>query len=271
MHATVIAKRSPTMIAAMVILGVSAGCYKVSTQQDAKQGQAAQQPQQSPQSQLPQTATQGQQPQQSSRSLTGRQPQQNPQTQPPASSSASGIAASAAASSSTVTLRAGTALQITLDQSLASDKSHSGDGFRATLVRAIELGGKMVLPKRARILGKVTQARASGRLETPALLVITLTAIEVDGANYDISTSSVSREGQSHKKRNTIAIGGGAAAGSVIGALAGGGKGAAIGAGAGAAAGTAGAAATGKQDIVLTAETILTFTLKRPLVINVRN
>jgi hypothetical protein len=282
MSATVTAKRWPIVIAAMVMLWISVGCYKLSPQPSDKQGQTAQQSQQASPGGQPQTGTpgqqstqtqpgpQGQQPQQVSQAPQGQPSQVSPQTPQPASSGASGVAASAATSTSTVTLRAGTALQVTLDQSLASNKSHSGDGFRGSLARAIEVGGIVVFPKRARLLGKVTQVRASGRLETPALLVITLTSIELDGVSYDISTSSVTREGQSHKKRDVIAIGGGAAAGSVIGALAGGGKGAAIGAGAGAAAGTAGAAATGKQDIVLAAETILTFTLKKPLVISVK-
>jgi hypothetical protein len=41
--------------------------------------------------------------------------------------------------------------------------------------------------------------------------------------------------------------------------------GALIGAGAGAAAGTGAAAATGKQDVKLPAETVMVFTLQRPL------
>ena len=54
-------------------------------------------------------------------------------------------------------------------------------------------------------------------------------------------------------------------AGALIGGLAGGGKGAAIGAAAGAGAGTAGTAFTGNKDIVLPAESLLSFKLTRPL------
>ena len=74
--------------------------------------------------------------------------------------------------------------------------------------------------------------------------------------------AGMSDEGKSHKGRNTKAIGGGAAAGAIIGALAGGGKGAAIGAGAGAAVGTGGAAATGKKNVTFPVETILDFTVR---------
>ena len=60
-------------------------------------------------------------------------------------------------------------------------------------------------------------------------------------------------------------IGGGAGLGALIGGLAGGGKGAAIGAVAGAGAGTAGTVFTGNKDVVLPAESALSFRLNQPL------
>jgi hypothetical protein len=62
--------------------------------------------------------------------------------------------------------------------------------------------------------------------------------------------------------------GGGTALGAIIGGLAGGGKGAAIGAAAGAGAGTGGAAFTGNKEIVLPAESALSFRLTSPLEVN---
>jgi len=56
--------------------------------------------------------------------------------------------------------------------------------------------------------------------------------------------------------------------GAAIGALAGGGSGALIGAGAGAAAGLGGAALTGKKDIVVPAETMLSFVLRDDVVVH---
>lgn len=67
-------------------------------------------------------------------------------------------------------------------------------------------------------------------------------------------------QGKSHTKGKAEKIGGGAAAGALIGGLAGGGKGAGIGAVAGGAAGTGVAAYTGKEEAVVHAESALTFT-----------
>ncbi|HEX5433211.1 MAG TPA: hypothetical protein VFY05_03150, partial [Candidatus Angelobacter sp.] len=80
-----------------------------------------------------------------------------------------------------------------------------------------------------------------------------------------ISTRAWSEKGKSQKKRDAVAIGGGAGLGALIGAVAGKGKGAAIGAAVGAGAGTAGAALTGQKQIVLKAETPLRFVLNQPL------
>jgi hypothetical protein len=59
--------------------------------------------------------------------------------------------------------------------------------------------------------------------------------------------------------------GGGAALGGIVGALAGGGKGAAIGLAAGGGAGVGGAALTGNKEIVLAAESNVTFELSKRL------
>lgn len=166
--------------------------------------------------------------------------------------------------SSEVELPAGTELQVRLQQSVGSSSSSVGEKFEATLHAPVVLENKVVVPKGTALHGHVTRAVASGHLKTPARLSITLDSLQWEGKSYPIATTTVSRAAKSHKNRNLALIGGGSGAGALIGGLAGGGTGALIGAGAGAAAGTAGAYATGKKDVVLPAESLLTFKLQAP-------
>jgi hypothetical protein len=144
------------------------------------------------------------------------------------------------------------------------------DNFSATVAAPVNVNGKTVIPAGARVRGRVVDARESGRLSGVARLRLELAAVEVGGSWYDLHSSAITRSGDSHKNRNIGFIGGGTAAGATIGAIAGGGKGAAIGAASGAAAGTATAAATGKKDIVIPAESSLSFKLTQPATINVK-
>jgi hypothetical protein len=170
-----------------------------------------------------------------------------------------------------VTLPQGTALRVTLDHALASDKNRPGDRFEATLAEAVTADGQTVIPKDATVRGRVIDAQESGRLQTPARLRLALEEVRVNGRSYQLSSSTVAFSGKSHKNRNIGYIGGGAGAGAAIGAIAGGGKGAAIGSAAGAGAGTAAAAATGKQDIHLAPETRLSSRLTEPLTVRVKS
>ncbi len=169
-----------------------------------------------------------------------------------------------------ITVPAGTMIHVTLDQSLSSDKNRSGDDFDASVSSPLVIDGKTVIPKGARVHGRVVEARESGRLAHVAHLRLALRSVEVSGKTYDLETSAVSRVGSNHNKRNLELIGGGSALGAVIGGVAGGGKGALIGAAAGAGAGTATAAATGKKEITIPAETPLTFKLAQPVTIQAK-
>ncbi len=150
---------------------------------------------------------------------------------------------------------AGTEIAIRLGQTISSASAKSGETFAATLAHDLVVGGKRFGRKGDPVQGRVSEAKASGRLSAPGVLKLTL--VSVNG--HPVDPGLVSREGGSHKGRNMKSAAGGGALGAIIGGLAGGGKGAAIGAGAGAAAGTAGAAATGKKDVEYKAETVLRF------------
>jgi len=165
------------------------------------------------------------------------------------------------------TVPAGTAIEINLDQAVSSKDAKVGQTILGDVAREIRINDLVLIPKGSQAKLHVSAVQASGRLSTPAELYLKLDTLVVNGNTYSVTTSSVGQKAGSKAKRDTVAIGGGTAAGAVIGALAGGGKGAAIGAAVGAGAGTAGAAATGKKDISYPAETKLTFRLTSGLII----
>jgi hypothetical protein len=160
---------------------------------------------------------------------------------------------------------AGTTLTVRLGESVGSKISSPGQSFSATLVSPVTVDGNTVIPAGASARGTVVDAKPLGRFKGGAILELRLNSISVNGTEQRIKTSAVTRTLKGKGKRTAVMAGGGTALGAIIGGLAGGGKGAAIGAAAGAGAGTGGAAFTGNKEIVLPAESALSFRLTSPL------
>jgi uncharacterized membrane protein len=158
------------------------------------------------------------------------------------------------------TIPSGAKLTVRLDSAINSRTAKTGQTFHGTLARSLVVNGKNIANAGTPVKGKVTHAKSSGRLHDPGELTLRLTSVEINDKPVTISTTAYRAKGKSHTKGNVEKIGGGAAAGAVIGGLAGGGKGALIGTAAGAGAGTAVAAATGKEEASVPAEAALTFT-----------
>ena len=162
-----------------------------------------------------------------------------------------------------VELPAGTHIRVRLDQDLSSKDSHAGDSFSATVADDVTANGTTVIPRGARADGTVVDAKALGRFKGGALLAVRLDRVHTRWGSYPVDTGTIDRAEKGKGKRSATFIGGGAGLGALIGGLAGGGKGALIGGLAGGGAGTAGSAFTGNKQIVLPAETLLTFRLDR--------
>lgn len=205
-------------------------------------------------------------------------PDQTGAAPPPATSPSSGTAATAAgaapsqnaaapppAAPAPLVIPAGTHVAVTLQETLGSRISQPGETFTATLARPIVVDGQAVIPAGARVTGTVVDAKPLGRFKGGAYLELRLDSIRAEGGRYEISTNALERVEKGKGKRSAGFIGGGAGLGAIIGGLAGGGKGALIGGLAGGGAGAAGAGLTGKHDIVIPAETTLTFRLRRPV------
>jgi hypothetical protein len=170
-----------------------------------------------------------------------------------------------------ITIPSGTPIRVRLDQDLGSKISQPGDSFAATVANDVLVNGEVVIPKEARADGTVIDAKPLGRFKGGALLAIKLERVHTRWGSYPVATSTIDKAEKGKGKRSAAFIGGGAGLGALIGGLAGGGKGAAIGALAGGGAGTAGTAFSGNQQIVLPAETLLTFHLDHSVRITQRN
>jgi hypothetical protein len=160
---------------------------------------------------------------------------------------------------------AGTTITINLGSALGSKLSQSGQTFTGTVAKDVIVENKVVITRGAEVTGTVTDAKALGKFKGGAELQLRLDSIKVGRSEMPVQADVASFSAKGKGKRSAIMTGGGAALGGLIGGLAGGGKGAAIGLAAGAGAGAGGAVLTGNKDIVLPAESAVSFQLSQPL------
>lgn len=84
----------------------------------------------------------------------------------------------------TVTVPKGTAINATVGQTLATDKNKVGDTFAGTLFAPIQVEGKTVIPKGAKVTGRIVKVRKHE-------LKVTLASVMVHGKSYQLETNSV--------------------------------------------------------------------------------
>ena len=159
---------------------------------------------------------------------------------------------------------AGTVMTVRLGQTVGSKISSPGETFTATVASPVAVEGKTAIP-RARGLRNRSRCQAAGPVQRRSIIAA---AVDFDfrrryrtGHFHLFGVRTATGKG----KRTAVLAGGGAALGALIGGLAGGGKGAGIGALAGGGAGAGGAAFTGNKDIVLPAESALSFKLEQSI------
>jgi len=130
-----------------------------------------------------------------------------------------------------------TVISVLLDQAVGSKISTPGQAFSATVQVPVEVDGRLAIPKGARASGFVKDAKPAGRFKGGAVLSLTLTSITVKNQDYTIQTTPPAENSASKGKRT---------------------------------AGSRGAGFIGNRDIILAAETSLTFKLLEALEIKRR-
>ncbi len=163
--------------------------------------------------------------------------------------------------SATEVLPEGTPIKTRLDQAISSKQNRDGDMFKATLEDDLVVDGKLVAPRGSKVVGRLSNVKASGKVQGRATLSVALTSIEVGQEVYAIRTNILLFEAQGTGKADATKVGIGTGIGAVIGAIAGGGKGAAIGGAIGAGAGTGAVLATSGKEVEFGVEQLFSFQL----------
>lgn len=158
----------------------------------------------------------------------------------------------------------GATVRVSISETLSAKRNNVGDSFSGVLSEPLSTrGGGSVFKRGTRVTGTVVAAKGQGRFKGAGDLGIQLTSI----AGIPVQTTEFEQITKGKGKRTAVLAGGGTGLGAIIGGIAGGGKGALIGGLAGAGAGTAGSAFTGNKDVVIPAESQVTFRLTAPLTV----
>lgn len=167
-------------------------------------------------------------------------------------SKAEELSKSSAPSTETLVVPTGTSLVAVLQTPLSTDANASGDPFAATIVDAIVVDGRTVVPAGSRIDGVLRDVQASGKIKDRAQMTLVFQEIiDSAGKAHAVSAQPLTIKAASEMKNDVLKIAAGGAVGAIIGAASGKKNGAVIGAAVGAGAGTILVLATKGEDVEL--------------------
>jgi hypothetical protein len=171
-------------------------------------------------------------------------------------------------SSTPLTIQSGTLFSVRTSEPLDSHRLKGGEAFQAVLAQDIYNGQYLAIPRGAVLQGQVVGVKKPGAFSGDAGFALKITSLSLGGQSYPIATDTFATNTRGKGGYTTANTVGGAAIGALIGAVAGGGPGAAIGAVAGGGVGLGASAASGGPRAIMPPETLLTFHLQVPLVVN---
>ena len=160
-----------------------------------------------------------------------------------------------------LTAPAGTSVVVRTNGTLSAHDSSVGQRWSGSLAHAIVYHGATVFPAGTAVSGEVVASKGVGRFKGAGDLGVVVNDI----GGHHVETSEYEKVRKGRGKRSAGFTAGGGGLGALIGGLAGGGKGAVIGGLAGAGGGAAAGAYTGNTDVVIPAESVLTFRLESSL------
>lgn len=172
-----------------------------------------------------------------------------------------------------MTVPAGTRLEVELTRTLASNTSSPGDAFRARVSEDVVQDGMVVIPRGSEILGEVTEAVPLKKVGGQARLALQLTDLVLPSGRTVPVQASFVQEGRNETRRDAATIGGATASGAILGRILGKGdrtRGGIIGALIGAAAGTAIASKTPGEEVVIPEGSVVTLRLDDAVQVRVR-
>ena len=94
-----------------------------------------------------------------------------------------------------LTLKAGTYINVRINQELSSDRNHAGDTFSATLIQPVIVDGVVVAPRGQMVYGRVAEAeKAHGGKDSRLGLELTSLML-ADGTQAPIHSQLVAKQG----------------------------------------------------------------------------
>jgi hypothetical protein len=200
--------------------------------------------------------------------FSARKPAPPPEQPKPAPAPAAAAPKAAPPPTKTVSVPAGTAVNVRLTQPIDVDASKAGMTFKAIVDDPVMMSGAIVIPRGASAVVQAVKVEQSGKMKGSDKISLKLNSIGFGGMVYEVTTAYVETKGKGEGKKTARKVGGGAGLGAIVGGIAGGGSGAAIGAAVGGATGAA-VSAGGEEHLQLPAETRLQFQLTAA--VNVRS
>ena len=171
----------------------------------------------------------------------------------------------------TETLTAGTTFVASLQNTIDTGKNKVGEKIALRTLEPARVNEMDIVPAGSTINGEITHIDPAGRVAGGAELTLRFTELVMpDGKSYAISCDPFRLTGKGEGKSSALQIGGGAAAGALVGGLLGGKDDIAKGAAAGAIIGTGVAVATKGDQIVLPAGQKMKVALNAPVTVSLK-